>query len=692
MWRGEPALGQDARMKTPIIAALAAALVPLALAAATPAFPPWGVTLGDLDPAIAPGADFFGYTNGGWLKHAVIPPDRQIAGVNLELDEGNEAKLKAIVASLRGAPEDKLTAEERKLRDLYNAFEDTAAIEAAGLSPVKADLARIAALKSSAEVAAFMGAPANQVDGPFNDDLTIDEKNPSAYIVRLSQSGLGMPDRDYYLRSDKELAATREAYRKYLADMLAFAGITDPARAAAVYELEMRMAGAHWPAEERREADKTYNLMSMAALNTFAPQFPWSAYFGAAGITARAGSGERRVDVAEKSAFPKLAAVFGATPIPVWRDYLTVRYLHAHANYLPRRIDDRDFAFYGTVISGQKQQLPRDIRGIHLLDEQMGEALGKLYCARYFPPEAKRKSRELVTNLLKAYEADIRTLGWMTPATRAKALEKIHTFMPKIGYPDKWRDYSVLSIRRDDLIGDVRNATLFEWNRELVRIDRPVDRSEWDMTPPTNNAYYNPTLNEVVFPAGILQPPYFDPNADDAVNYGEIGATIGHEISHGFDDQGSKYDATGRLNNWWTDEDRKNFDARTAALARQYDQYEPLPGLHVNGKLTLGENIADLAGVVIAYKAYHISLGGESAAVLNGFSGDQRFYIAYGQSWREVWSDGRTRRIVLSNPHSPSKYRVNGVVRNDDGWYAAFPQIKAGDALYLPPAQRVRLW
>ena len=682
-------------MKTTRAAALTAGLVSVAFAASPatkPVFGPWGVTLADMDTSVSPGSDFFRYTNGGWLKTAVIPPDRQFAGVNLELDKENEARLKSIVAGLAAKPEAALSAEERKLRDLYNAFENTRAIDAAGLEPVKPDLERIAALKTYADVAAFMGSPASQVSGPFDINIDIDEKNPDAYVILLSQSGLGMPDRDYYLLKDKDSAATREAYHKYLTAMLAFAGVHEAARSAAVYALEERIARVHWPAAERREAEKVYNPLSLSALAKFAPQFPWDSYLAAAGVSRRSPRGERVVVVREKSAFPKLAAVFAATPVPVWRDYLTVRYLHSHASYLPTQIDDADFAFYGVVIGGQKQQLPRDLRGIHMLDRQMGEALGKLYVACYFPPEAKAKIQQLVANLLKAYEADIGTLTWMTPATKQKALEKIRRFTPKVGYPDRWRDYSALTIVPGELVRDATNTVVFEWNRELKRIDTAVDRGEWDMTPPTNNAYYNPTLNEIVFPAGILQPPYFDPNADDAVNYGEIGATIGHEISHGFDDQGSKYDATGRLNNWWTAEDRRNFDARTAALAKQYDQYQPLPGLHVNGRLTLGENIADLAGLVIASKAYHIALGGKPAPVLSGFTGDQRFYIAYGQSWREVWTDGLTRRIVLSNPHSPSKYRVNGVVRNDNGWYAAFPQIKSGDTYYLTPAERVQLW
>ncbi len=608
-------------MKHPIAAAIAAAaVVSVAVAAGTPVFAPWGVTLSYMDTSVAPGTDFFRYANGTWLKSAVIPPDRRVAGVNLEVDQGNEAKLRTIVEGLRARPDASLSAEERKLRDFYAAYIDTKGIETAGLAPVRADLERIAALQTPAEVAAFMGNPATGTYGPFSGHITIDQARPQAYVVRILQSGLGMPDRDYYLRNDKDVAATREAYKKYLSDMLAIAGINDPQRAAAVFGLESRIAQAHWSAAERRDADKTYNPMSLAQLSQLAPQFPWSAYLGAKGIPLRAPGGERQVDVGEKSAFPKLAAVFAATPVAVWRDYLTVRYLHKHAAYLPRQVDGTDFAFYGTVVSGQKQQLPRELRAIRMLDQEMGEALGKLYCAAYFPPEAKARSRQLVANMVKAYETDIQSLPWMTPATRQKALEKVHAFQLKIGYPDTWRDYSALTIRANELVGDLHSAESFDWNRQLTRLDAPVDRSEWYMTPPTNNAYYDPSLNEIAFPAGVLQPPYFDPNADDAANYGAIGATFGHEMSHAFDDQGSKYDAAGRLRNWWTAEDRRNFDARTSQLAHQYDRYEALPGLHVNGKLTLGENIADLAGLVIANKAYHLALGGKPAPVLGGLT------------------------------------------------------------------------
>jgi putative endopeptidase len=678
---------------TACAALCAVSLVSIDIAAgddARPAYPPWGLDLSWMDKGTKPGDDFFLYANGTWAKGAEIPADRSYNGVNLELNKQNEDRLKDIVATLKAKNDAELSVEERKLRDFYNAYMDTAQIETRGLSAARKDLAKIRAAKTRAAIASLMGNPALQLDGPFAMYIAADDKHPNRYVLNLVQSGLGLPDRDYYLRNDKEFVDTRDAYKKYVGQMLSFMGAKQAEkRAQAVFALEDAIAKASWPSEDRRDPSKTYNPLAVAELETFAPQFPWKSYFGTANLPM---APDRGVIAHEKSAFPELAKVFAATPVAVMRDYLTVRYLHNFADFLPKKFYDADFAFYGTVIQGKPAQLDRATRGVTLLDNAMGEALGKLYVAKYFPPEAKAKAKVLVDNLFKAYEEDIKTLAWMSPATRQKALDKLHKFTPKIGYPDVWRDYSALSISREDLLGDVQNANAFEWNREMKRIDSPVDKTEWGMTPPTNNAYYNPTFNEIVFPAGILQPPFFDPNADDAVNYGEIGATIGHEMSHGFDDEGSQYDGDGVLTNWWTPEDAAAFKARTDALVAQYDAYEPLPGIHIKGKLTLGENIADLAGLVIAYKAYHLSLGGKSAPVLDGYTGDQRFYIAYSQSWRQKDRDGRLRAQLLANPHSPPNYRVNGVVRNDEGWYAAFPDIKEGDKYYLPPKDRIQLW
>jgi putative endopeptidase len=677
-------------MKKALTVFLSAGAVMTALAN-VPQVAPWGVSLNYVDTKTRPGDDFFKYSNGGWLKSASIPPDRQVAGVNLEIDKSNETKMSAVVVALLTKDEASLTADERKLRDFFNAYQDVAAVEAKGLAPLKGDLERIAELKNPDEVAAYMGDPSTYSGGPFELGISIDDGNPNIYRPRFVQSGLGLPDRDYYLSTDKELVSTREAYKVYIANMLKFVNVDDPQRIAAVYELEKHIAELHWPAAERRDAERIYNPMSVSELEKLAPAFPWQAYLKAAGVSLKSPQGERIVVVNEKSSFAPLAKLFAATPTAVWRDYLRLHLLRSLAGLLPEKINDANFAFYGVIVGGQKKQMPRDLRALELLDRQMGEALGRLYCEKYFPAESKAKLKVLVDNLVKAYAAEIRTLAWMSPETRAKALEKVMTFYPKIGYPDKWRDYSALSISRTDLIGDDRNSRLFEWHRELKRIDEPVDRTEWDMTPQTNNAEYNPALNEIVFPAGGLQPPFFDPNADDAVNYGGIGATIGHEMSHGFDDQGSKYDASGRLHEWWTAEDRKRFEALTSKIAQQYSQFEPLPGLHLNGRLTLGENIADIAGLVIANRAYHLSLNGKSAPVLDGYSGDQRFFLAYGQSWREIMNDNLTRRLVVSNEHSPDQYRVNGVVRNLDAWYEAF-SVKSEAKLYLPPPQRVPVW
>ena len=670
------------------------AFLALLIAAPTHAAPfvqPWGVNLSYIDASVRPGDDFYAYANGSWLKTAEIPADRSSAGSWLELSLRNDERLRNIFAELRSAQN--LDAEARKIRDLYDAFLDTTQIEAAGLRPAERDLARIADLKTLEDVARAMGDPAWRIEGPFWMSFAVDDKNPDAYVVRLEQAGIGLPDRDYYLKEDKALEATREAYRTYLRQMLELAGVKDAsARAAGVYALERDLATASWAAADRREAEAIYNPMPISALVKLAPGFPWIAYFESAGISARGSKGERVVIVAEKSAFPKLAQIFKATPIAVWRDYVTVQYLHTFAEFLPKRIDDTNFAMHGTALLGRTRQTDRVTRAARTVDRRMGEALGKIFVQKHFPAESKAKVQEMVRNLVRACRQDLESSKWMTAATRQKALEKLDQFTVKIGYPDRWRDYTDLQIDRTDLLASIRNANVFDWNRRRKRLDDKVDRNEWLMSPPTVNAYYEPVANEIVFPAGILQPPFFDPEADDAVNYGSIGNTIGHEISHGFDDQGSKYDGAGVLRMWWTEADRKSFEERTAALANQYNEYEPLPGLHVNGQLTLGENIADVAGVNLARKGYVLSLEGKEAPVLDGYTGVQRFYLAYAQFWRAKWTDGSLRQRILSNPHSPSSYRVNGVVRNDDAWYAAFSQVKPGDRYYLPPERRIRIW
>ncbi|HXM00847.1 MAG TPA: M13 family metallopeptidase [Rhizomicrobium sp.] len=652
----------------------------------------WGFDLAAMDKTVKPGDDYFMFVNGNWYKTAVIPPDRASTGSFQDLRILSEKRMNEIAASLDAKPYDKLSDEEKKLRDLYDAFMDRKQIDAAGLAPARADLDFIANLKTPEDVAAAMGMPRLNLDGPFGGGVGINDKDPNKYAIDLAQSGLGMPDRSYYIKTDAEIVATQVAYKKHLAAVFTLAGLSDPdKRAAAVYDLEHKMADAEWAREDSRDEDKTYNPMSFTELKALAPQFSWEAYFNAGGIPLTDAKGERQVIVGQKSAFPKLAQIFADTPVSVWRDYLTAHYLHEYAAYLPKAFDDEDFAFYGTALQGNPQQLARDARAAHLLDNTMGEALGKLYVARYFPPAAKAKAQELVDNLLKAYDADIRTLAWMTPETREKALYKLHHFGVKVGYPDHWRDYSTLVIKRDDLLGDVQRAQVFEWRRELVRVDQPVDKTEWGMTPPTVNAYNNPQGNEIVFPAAIMQPPFFDANADDAVNYGGIGAVIGHEISHGFDDQGAKFDATGAFNNWWADADLKAFQAKTKMLGAQYDSYEPLPGLHVNGANTMGENIADNAGIAIALKAYHISLGDKPAPVIDGYTGDQRFYLSFGQIWRGKLREGALRQQTLSNEHSPPQFRAIGATRNQDEWYAAWG-VKPGDKYYLPPDQRVHMW
>jgi predicted metalloendopeptidase len=645
----------------------------------------WGLDLAARDPTVKPGDDFYRYAEGLWLDSHHIPPDRNRWGSFDELDERSQQQLHELVDALPAeAPAGSNT---QKAGDYYRAFLDTAAIEQRGLAPARAGLDAIAAAASYDDLARLMGRTDLDLTAPLGVGIVTDQKDPDHYVVSITQSGLGLPDRDYYLKDDKVYAGLRSEYRAHIARLLTLAGAHDAdADAQAILDIETRIAKLHWPAARRRERDLTYNARTPAELEQLAPQFHWPALLAAAEL-----DGQSRFVVRELDAVQGLGQLFAAVPVGQWRAYFTYHYLADRAAVLPLAFDEECFGFYGRALAGRQQQPERWKRGVGALDRDLGEAVGELYVQHYFPRSSKQQVLELVENLRAAYAQRIAELPWMTAATKKLALEKLAAFHPKIGYPDRWRDYAALSIVRDDAFGNADRARVFEWHRRVVRLGGPTDRLEWGMTPQTINAYYNPTFNEVVFPAAILQPPFFDPHADAGVNYGGIGAVIGHEMGHGFDDQGSKSDARGVLHTWWDAADTEAFRKRVDSLAAQYDEYVALPGLKVNGRLTLGENIGDLGGLSVAYEAYHRSLEGRPAPVLDGLTGDQRFFLAYAQVWRTLISDERLRTQVLSNPHSPANFRVNGVVRNVDAWYQAFA-VQPGDKLYLPQEARVHIW
>jgi len=649
-----------------------------------PVYGAFGVDLTARKAAVKPGDDFFAHVNGAWLDTFMIPADKSAYGVAYILDDAARANVRTII---EGAASSKPSAGsvEQKIGDYFASFMDTAALEANGVNAIKSDLDRIAAVTTTADLSRLFGEPGFQ--SPVGVYIGPDDKDPDAYFVNLVQSGLGMPDRDYYLKDDTKLKETRAAYLAHIGRMMALAGISDAdAKAARIMALETRIAQAHWPAERRRDAVANYNPKSRAEVKAFAPGLDWQAMFDAMET-----GGWERFNANTPTALTGIAGLVASQPLDDWKAYLTYHHVHNHAPYLPKAIDDENFAFYGKTLAGREKQRERWERGVDLVNRGLGEAIGQVYVKQHFPPESKAKIDALVANLIAAYKANIETLAWMGPDTRARALEKLGTLRVKIGYPSKWKDYSTMAIVPGNLLANARAADLWAWRFDVAKLGKPVDKDEWFITPQTVNAYYFPSTNEITFPAAILQAPFFDPNADDAVNYGGIGSVIGHEIGHGFDDQGRLYDATGTLKDWWTKADGDAFTTRSKGLVAQYSAFEALPGLKVNGQLTLGENIGDLGGLGVAYQAYRRSLGDKAAPVIEGFSGDQRFFLAYGQAWRTKHRDEELRSLVLSNPHAPPLMRVNGAVRNVDAWYTAF-NVQPGDRLYLAPEQRVKIW
>ena len=640
----------------------------------------FGFDAAGMDRSVAPGADFYGFANGTWAANTSIPADKANYGMFGALDDLSRERTQEILAAAQADA-------GSKVGDAYASFLDETTVEAKGLAPLQPWLGEIKALSSKADYPALAAKAARLgVGTQFRVNVGQDDKDPERYIVNLAQSGIGMPDRDYYLLDTAAMVETRAAYSKHLTQLLTLAGEPDAAaRAAALLAFETDIAKAQWTRVDSRDATKTYNKMAIAELDRTAPGFGFAQMIGASGA-----AGVSDVLVAQPSAFTGIAKAIESAPLRVLQDALIIRSLDTFADYLPKAFVDENFAFYGTTLSGTPELEPRWKRAVTFTTGALPDEVSKLYVAKYFPPEAKAAADEMVRNILAAMGRRIDALEWMIAEAKAAARQKLASFVPKIGYPSQWRDFSGLAIRRDDLLGNVMRSNEFDYAYNLDKLGKPIYRWEWGMTPMTVNAYANFGMVEIVFPAAILQPPFFDPKADAAVNYGGIGAVIGHEISHHFDDQGAKYDRTGKLTDWWTAQDVQNFEALSKKLVEQYDRYEPLPDLHVKGQLTLGENIADLAGLTMAYDAYIASLGGQPAPVLDGFTGDQRFYLGWAQVWRRNYREANLRQRLMTDPHSPSIQRV-WIVRNLDPWYAAYAP-EAGAAMYLAPADRVRIW
>ncbi|QRN95078.1 peptidase M13 [Archangium violaceum] len=647
-----------------------------------------GVDTKNFDSSVRPQDDFYRYVNGTWLKTAQIPADKGRYGSFIELRDKSEAALRTIIEEVAAAKEKKAGTDAQKIGDLYESFMDTERIQALGLEPARADLNRIAALQDKQQLPElFAELTRAGVPTPFVLFVGQDAKQADRYIAYVNQSGLGLPDRDYYLKQDARLAETRAAYLTYIETLMRLGGEKDPAGAAkAILALETSLAEKHWDRVRNRDREATYNFKSVAELEKLTPGFSWSRYIKALGAEKTPGIVVRQPDY-----FQAADALLASTPLPVLKQYLTFKLLDNAAPLLSTPFEEAHFAFRGKTLQGLQENRPRWKRGVEAVEGALGESVGKIYVERNFSPESKARMQELVKNLQVAFKQGIDQLEWMSPTTKAQAQAKLSKFTVKIGYPEKWRDYSALTIDKADLYGNMKRSDAFEYARIINRLGKPIDRAEWGMTPQTVNAYYSSTMNEIVFPAAILQPPFFNPEADDATNYGAIGGVIGHEISHGFDDQGARSDGDGNLRDWWGETDKAAFQQRTGMLSDQYSGFSPLQGMSVNGKLTLGENIGDLSGLTVAYKAYKLSLGDKKAPVIEGFTDDQRFFLGWAQVWRSLNRDDALRQQLLTDPHSPGEYRVNGVVRNMPEFYNAFG-VKEGDGAYLPPEKRVKVW
>ena len=646
-----------------------------------------GVDMQYVDSSVRMQDDPYRHLNGKWLDTFQLPADKAVYGSFTLIADTTEQQLRGIIEGL--AKDGSLDADARKITDLYASFMDEARLDALASKPLEAEFARIDAMAGKNDIPTLIGH-LNQIGAgaPYALDVSQDARNSTQYAVIIDQSGLGLPDRDYYLKDEAKFKQTRERYLAHVEKMLSMAGDSRAAAdAAAILALEVSLAKVQWTRVENRDPIKTYNKTAIADLPKLMPGYDWQRYVRSAGIAGRTDT----VIIGQPSYFSGLGKLIAGTPLPAWKAYFKWHVLKAAAPYLSKPFVDEGFEFSGTVLRDIPENQPRWKRGVALIDEAIGEALGKRYVEKYFPPQNKQRMQALVGNLLDAYARDIDTLDWMSSDTKKGARAKLAKLVTKIGYPVVWRDYGSLEISPADLRGNVLRAQEFEYRRNVNKLGKPIDRNEWLMTPQTVNAYYNPSKNEIVFPAAILQPPFFIAAADEAVNYGGIGAVIGHEISHGFDDEGSQYDADGNLHDWFTPEDHEKFAARTRALVGQYSAYEAVPGFHVNGELTLGENIADNSGLAIAYQAYRLSLPGAAAPIIDAMSGDQRLYLGWVQVWRGKVREAEAIRRVKIDPHSPPSVRGTVPLVNQPGFYAAFG-VKPGDKMYLPPDQRVNLW